>query len=56
MANDHTNYNQETPAQLRSQIKRLKSIPQQWVPYLKSRGLVDVEPTDNDNLNNSDAE
>ena len=40
MANDHTNYNQETPAQLRSQINRLKKIPQQWIPYLKSRGLV----------------
>lgn len=37
MAKDHLNYNQETPAQLRSQINRLKSIPQQWIPYLKSR-------------------
>jgi len=40
MAKDHTNYYQETPKQLKKQIERLKNIPQQWVPYLKSRGLV----------------
>ncbi|ODN03222.1 Nucleolar protein 16, partial [Orchesella cincta] len=37
MAKDHTNYYQETAAQLRKQIERLKNIPQQWVAYLKSR-------------------
>ncbi|CAL8103942.1 unnamed protein product [Orchesella dallaii] len=40
MAKDHTNYYQETAAQLKKQIERLKNIPQQWVPYLKSRDLV----------------
>jgi len=41
MAKDHTNYYQETPKQLKKQIERLKNIPQQWIPYLKSRGLMD---------------
>jgi len=40
MAKDHTNYYQETATQLKKQVERLKNIPQQWVPYLKSRGLV----------------
>lgn len=40
MAKDHTNYYQETPKQLKKQIERLKNIPQQWIPYLRSRGLV----------------
>jgi len=39
MSRDHTNYYQETPAQLRAQVIRLKKIPQQWIPYLKSRDL-----------------
>jgi len=46
MSRDYTNYDQETPAQLRTQVNRLKSVPQQWIPYLKSRGLLtnhDVE-------------
>lgn len=46
MAMDHTNHYQETAAQLRTQVNRLKNIPQQWVPYLKSRGLVVVESTE----------
>lgn len=48
MSYDHTNYNQETPAQLKSQVNRLKSIPSQWIPYLKSRGLVESAFTDKD--------
>jgi len=40
MSRDHTNYDQETPSQLRTQVKRLKAVPQQWIPYLKSRGLL----------------
>lgn len=44
MARDHTNYYQETPAQLRSQVNRLKKIPQQWIPYLKERGLIESKP------------
>ncbi|CAG7822390.1 unnamed protein product [Allacma fusca] len=45
MEKDPTNYYQETAAQLRSQVNRLKKIPQQWIPYLKERGLL---PTEND--------
>jgi len=40
MSRDHENYYQETAAQLRSQVARLKKIPQQWIPYLKSRNLL----------------
>jgi len=43
MAKDHTNYYQETPKQIKKQIERLKGIPQQWIPYLKSRGLMTDE-------------
>jgi len=45
MASDHTNYYQETASQLRLQVKRLKNIPQQWIPYLKSRGLLESTET-----------
>lgn len=40
MSRDYLNSNQETPAQLRSQVNRLKKVPQQWIPYLKRRGLL----------------
>ena len=44
MARDHENYFQETATQLKSQVARLKKIPQQWVPYLKSRNLLASSP------------
>jgi len=50
MSRDYTNYEQETPAQLRTQVNRLKSIPQQWIPYLKSRGLLNASQVDAEEL------
>ena len=46
MARDHRNFNQETPTQLKAQVKKLKNIPQQWAIYLKSRGLLPAENGD----------
>jgi len=48
MARDHTNFLQETTAQLRAQVKRLKNIPQQWIPYLKTRGLINASTSETD--------
>jgi len=45
MSRDYGNYNQETPSQLKAQVSRLKKIPQQWIPYLKSRGLLTSSST-----------
>lgn len=50
MARDKRNYNQETWKQLRAKINRFKSIPEQYLEYLKKNGSEDLS----DNIGNVD--
>lgn len=43
MARDKNNHYQDTAAQIRQKIKQFKKRPAYWIPYLKSRGLLDTE-------------
>ncbi|XP_026498667.1 nucleolar protein 16 [Vanessa tameamea] len=46
MARDKKNYYQETWKQIRSKIKTFMGIPKQYGEYLKSRGLLDKEESE----------
>lgn len=43
MSRDKNNHYQDTAAQIKQKIKQFKKRPAYWIPYLKSRGLVDTE-------------
>lgn len=48
MAKDAKNIWQETPKQIRQKVLKFISIPEQFTPYAKERGLLDEITIDND--------
>lgn len=54
MARDKKNYNQETWKQLRAKIRRFKAIPEQYLKYLKEKGLSEDYFEENENCSDSD--
>jgi len=40
MSRDPKNYYQDSPAQMRQKVIRLKNIPEQWAEYLLHRGMI----------------
>lgn len=55
MARDRKNYYQETWKQIRAKIKRFKSIPEQYLEYLKKKGITEV-PNENESYQDDDSE
>ncbi len=41
MAKDPRNHYQETPKQIRQNVLKFISIPEQFAPYAKQKGLLD---------------
>lgn len=50
MARDNKNHYQETWKQLRAKIKQFKSIPEQYLEYLRERNIDETEDGEDSNL------